>query len=198
MVGPADLWDMKRNFQISFLKEMGMKPEHNMMDMGCGVLRGGIPIIDYLNEGNYYGFEVRDYVLQEGIEELKEACLEHKNPHLLSEDTISNLDIDTLFDFMWAFSVLIHMTDEIVVECLEFAASHLKDGGVFYANVSIGEPKVNEWLEFPVLRRSMQDYKELADKAGLRVESIGQLKDLGHNTGRPAQDAHPMLKFTKE
>jgi cyclopropane fatty-acyl-phospholipid synthase-like methyltransferase len=198
MVGPADMWDMKRDYQIYFLKEMGMKPEHTVMDMGCGVLRGGIPMIDYLNEGNYYGFEVRDHVLKEGVEELKEAYLEHKNPVLLSENAISDLNIEAKFDYMWAFSVLIHMTDDIVLECLKFAAEHLKDTGAFYANVTKEEPKGNAWLEFPVLHRSIEEYAKFAEQAGLCVKSIGQLKDLGHNTNRPEQDAQHMLKFTKE
>ena len=68
LVGPADLWDMKRVFQINYLKTCGMKPEHKIFDMGCGVLRGGIPIIEYLDQGNYTGFDVRDYVLEEGKE----------------------------------------------------------------------------------------------------------------------------------
>lgn len=197
LVGPADLWDMKREFQINFLKEVGMKPEHSLFDMGCGVLRGGIPIIEYLDAGNYTGFEVRDYVLEEGKAELQEAGLEHKNPFLLCEDTISDLVIVAQFDYIWAFSVLIHMTDEIVLECLQFAQKHLKDDGEFFANVSIGQPKVNEWMEFPVLRRSIGDYEKLASRAGLTVSSIGTLGELGHVSDRPAQDAHHMLVFTK-
>jgi len=197
MVGPSNLWNMKRDFQIKFLKEMGMKPNHSLMDMGCGVLRGGIPIIDYLDAGKYYGFEVRNYVLEEGKEELRESGLEYKNPHLWSESSINVLKTDIQFDFMWAFSVLIHMTDEIVSECLTFAGYHLNDNGKFYANVSIGEHKENEWLEFPVIRRSLNDYSKLAEKSDLVVTSIGQLENLGHNSGKPAQDAHHMLKFEK-
>lgn len=197
LVGPADLWDMKREFQINFLKEVGMKPEHKLFDMGCGVLRGGIPIIEYLDAENYTGFEVRDYVLAEGQAELEEAGLLDKKPFLVCENTISDLVMVTKFDYIWAFSVLIHMTDEIVLECLNFASTHLEDDGEFFANVSIGQPKVNTWMEFPVLRRSMNDYTKLASQAGLAVTSIGTLGELGHNSDRPAQDAHHMLVFTK-
>ena len=64
LVGPAHLWEMKRDFQIQFLKAMGMKPEHYLFDIGCGTLRGGIPLISYLHSGHYFGAEVRAEALE--------------------------------------------------------------------------------------------------------------------------------------
>jgi len=46
LVGPARLWKMKRDFQIGFLKNFGLKPDNVLLDLGCGTLRGGIPIIE--------------------------------------------------------------------------------------------------------------------------------------------------------
>lgn len=51
LVGPARLWKMKREFQIRFLRDMALKPEHYVFDIGCGTLRGGLPIIQYLDSG---------------------------------------------------------------------------------------------------------------------------------------------------
>src|SRR5207237_3852901 len=73
MVGPASLWQMKRDFQINFLRSMGLEPENYLLDIGCGVLRGGIPIIQYLAEGHYYGIEVRSDALEEGTRSLRDA-----------------------------------------------------------------------------------------------------------------------------
>ncbi len=70
-VGAPEGWELKRRFQIDFLKKQGLKPEHYLLDIGCGTLRGGIPIIDYLDKGHYYGIEVRDFVLDEGRKELQ-------------------------------------------------------------------------------------------------------------------------------
>ena len=83
LVGPAHLWKMKQDFQISFLKSQGLKPNHKLMDIGCGTLRGGIPLISYLEKSNYCGLEVRDAVLEEGKKELKEQNLENKDPQLI-------------------------------------------------------------------------------------------------------------------
>ena len=65
MVGPPYLWKMKREFQIKFLTDMDLKPDHYLLDLGCGTLRGGIPIIEYLEIGHYFGFteeELRKYL----------------------------------------------------------------------------------------------------------------------------------------
>jgi hypothetical protein len=50
------------------------------MDIGCGTLRGGILMIQYLNTGNYYVMGVRNHVLDEGRKEIKAAKLVDKKP----------------------------------------------------------------------------------------------------------------------
>ena len=91
LVGAAHLWEMKQKFQINFLKENGLKPEDKLVDIGCGTLRGGIPLIEYLNEGNYCGLEVRADVLNEGRKELKEEGLENKKPELVHFNDFNEL-----------------------------------------------------------------------------------------------------------
>ena len=59
LVGPEHLWKMKRDFQIRFLKDMNLQPEHYLIEIGCGTLRGGIPIINYLQKGHYFGADVK-------------------------------------------------------------------------------------------------------------------------------------------
>jgi len=56
MVGPPGVWKDCRDFQINFLRKMGLKTHHQVLDIGCGPLRGGIPLIRYLDAGNYFQF----------------------------------------------------------------------------------------------------------------------------------------------
>ena len=90
MVGPATLWKMKRAFQIQFLKDRNLEPSHYLLDIGCGTLRGGIPIIEYLEGGHYYGIEFRQEVLDEGRKELAEAGLDAKKPTLSERNDGAN------------------------------------------------------------------------------------------------------------
>ena len=48
-------FDEHRRFQIAFLKERGLVPSSQLLEIGCGPLTGGIPIIEYLEPGNYVG-----------------------------------------------------------------------------------------------------------------------------------------------
>jgi len=195
MVGPSHLWQMKRDFQISFLKSVGMSPEHYVLDFGCGVLRGGLPIIEYLNPGNYYGIESRKAVLEEGIATLHESGLHSKAPTLLLVADISQATLDRRFDFIWAFSVLIHMEDDVLDTYLQFVSTHLQDKGRMYANVKIGNERDGRWQEFPVVSRSREFYTAAAERHGLRTVTIGTLQSLGHVSGSPGQDLQIMLQF---
>jgi len=73
LVGPANLWKMKRDFQIQFLSNVGLKPEHYLFEIGCGTLRGGVPLIQYLESCHYFGFGVREKAIDEGRKELGDA-----------------------------------------------------------------------------------------------------------------------------
>jgi len=78
LVGPGDLWDVKRRFQLEFLLGAGLKPHHRLLDFGCGTLRGGLPLIEYLDQGNYVGLDVRTETLKEACHELEESGLDQK------------------------------------------------------------------------------------------------------------------------
>jgi SAM-dependent methyltransferase len=196
-VGDAQLWKMKRDFQIAFLKRIGLKPEHLFLDIGCGTLRGGLPIIAYLDQRHYYGIEARQDVLDEGRQELIEAGLEGKEPILVCAQDFSTVKFEKAFDCIWAFSVLIHMDDEILDGCLRFVSENLAPDGYFYANVNLGTEPDGLWQGFPVIHRSFDFYRGASLRNGLLVDDIGSLASLGHISTIQKQDEQRMLKFWK-
>jgi hypothetical protein len=196
LVGPPELWEMKRRFQIDFLRRMGLQPQHYLLDIGCGVLRGGVPIIDYLEIGHYFGIEARAYVLEEGRKELRESGLEHKNPTLITAEYLAKLSLDRKFDYIWAFSVLIHLKDNILAELMRFVAAHLGRESVFYANVDASDAPDGKWQEFPGVRRPLGFYAENCARNDLQMADIGSLADFGHITGGDA-DQQRMLEIRR-
>lgn len=194
LVGPAALWKVKRDFQIGFLKEVGLQPQHHLLDIGCGTLRGGLPLIEYLEKGHYYGIEARPEVLEEGRSELKSANLEGKEPTLIATADLLSVNLPVKFDYIWAFAVLIHMSDEILDSCCRLVSNQLAEGGYFYANVNISDRADKSWQGFPVVYRSEEFYKGVAERHGLEFIDLGSLKDLGHNMGVEG-DYQRMLRF---
>jgi len=177
-VGAPELYKKSRDFQIKFLKVMRLMPEDYLLDIGCGTLVGGIPIIRYLEKCHYYGIEKRPDVLEEARKELLASKLTHKMPVLLSED-ISSVNLDKKFNFMWAYAVLIHLKNEILEDCFAFVSSHLSKQGKFYANVNIGNKKDDSWKGFPVVWRTLDFYKKVGSSYGLIVQDIGSRQEFG-------------------
>ena len=75
MVGPAKKVDLEPALHLPEVA----RPDQGVA-VGCGTLRGGIPLIDYLAPGHYAGVEVRGDVLDEGRRELAENGLGHVHP----------------------------------------------------------------------------------------------------------------------
>ena len=46
--------------QLAYLQQAGMRPSSKVVDLGCGVLRGGYRLIHYLDPGNYHGIEPQE------------------------------------------------------------------------------------------------------------------------------------------
>ena len=197
LVGPANMWKMKRDFQIKFLKSMNLQPENYLLDIGCGTLRGGIPVISYLDKGHYFGIDIRETALDEARNELHDSGLENRIPTLLLSKDISQLKIDQKFNFIWAFSVLFHLNDQILNHTLDFVSKHLSDNGVFYANVSIGNSQEGQWEEFPVNSRLLSFYIDCCARYNLAVDDLGTLRQLGHVTNEDSHDSQTMLKITR-
>jgi SAM-dependent methyltransferase len=197
LVGRPELWPMKRAFQIDFLRARGLRPSHTLVDLGCGSLRGGIALIDYLLPGHYTGIDVRDSVLDQARGELVREKLTHKRPRLIRAHSLATVELAGPVDVFWAFSVLFHMSDAILLDALGLVARGLAAPGVFYANIIDGEGEPGCWQGFPVVARSLQTYQELAARCGLSVECLGRLDALGHHSGDPSQDSQIMLAMRK-
>jgi SAM-dependent methyltransferase len=194
LVGRPDLWRMKRAFQIEFLRGRGLSPDDTVADIGCGSLRGGIALIDFLLPGHYTGIDVRASVIEEAHREIAREKLGHKQPRLILAASLAEVDPGAV-DLFWAFSVLFHLSDAILVDCLAMVARHLKEGGEFYANIIDGHGVPGEWQGFPVVARPFETYSNLAARSGLWVERLGRLDQLGHHSGDPSQDSQVMVVF---
>ena len=182
LVGPRALWREKREFQARFLRANGLLPSHRFLDLGCGTLRGGVPLIGYLEPGHYTGIDVRPQVIAEAWRECDEHGLGARAPALLCCEDLGRLCLPDRFDVIWAFSVLIHMDDAALDSALCFVSRHLGAGGRFLANVNIGTRPDGQWRGFPLVWRSLAFYDAAFRRRGLRLAELGALGLHGHRT----------------
>lgn len=127
------LWDELGHLQLEFLIKSGLKPNHKLLDVGCGCLRGGVHYAKYLQEGNYYGLDINNSLIEAGKVEIEKAGLINKRLNLIVDDKFSFERFGSKFDFMVSVSVFTHLPMNIIVRCLNKARDNLAPNGVYYS-----------------------------------------------------------------
>lgn len=91
-------WGMGR-YLFDFVVDSGLRPEHRLLDFGCGALRLGIWVIPYLEAGNYFGVDSHLGSLEAAVTyEIPLHRLEEKRPRLLWNDDFAFTHFETTFD----------------------------------------------------------------------------------------------------
>lgn len=130
------LWEELGALQRDFLVGQGLKPDHRLIDVGCGSLRAGVPLTDYLDAGRYYGIDISADLLEAGYErEIRPAGLAEKLPrdHLHATGAFDLSGFGQEFDFGIAQSVFTHMPIGRLTDCLTAVRPHFAIGGRFFA-----------------------------------------------------------------
>ena len=185
--------------QLGFLVEKGLKPYHRLLDVGCGVLRGGAYLIEYLNEYGYMGIDGHRPTLDMARRRIEDLGLSVKRPRLMLTSTFEFEKLSQKYDYALAQSVFTHLRDREILLCLRNMRGALVDGGRFYA--SFFEGGEDSTLRSRGLRREMYTHRNKNPfhqplgfyednlPAGLRLNYIGEW---GHPRGVG------MLEFVKE
>lgn len=97
---------------FDFAQRAGLKSHHICVDYGCGSLRVGQHLIQYLDSGNYWGLDIVDRFFRDGLDLLsKEARDKSPNLRVISEETLR--EAATWHpDFVVCFAVLTHVPRE--------------------------------------------------------------------------------------
>jgi SAM-dependent methyltransferase len=127
------LWDEMGRLQCEFLINKGLRPEHRLIDVGCGSLRGGIHFIRYLAAGNYYGLDVNASLIEAGRCEVQAAGLADRQINLLIDDRFGLDRFNATFDYGIAQSVFTHLCLNHIICCLAQVQRVLAPHGRFFA-----------------------------------------------------------------
>jgi SAM-dependent methyltransferase len=193
------MWDTIGRLQLDFLVARGLRPEHRLLDIGCGALRGGVHFIAYLAPGHYYGIEHDAPTLEAGRTiELRRYNLEARRPNLyvIGDFDLAPIPAGVLFEFMLAQSVFTHLTPEMIARCVRRVTPRLAPGGVLFATfreadddtVDPGRPHRWRENERRGTKYPFRLFQDVAAAAGVSVEYLG---DWGHPRGQR------MMAFTR-
>jgi SAM-dependent methyltransferase len=184
-----------RRFQVEELKKLGLDQSHSVLEIGCGPLTAGIPVIEFLEPDRYVGVDVRPSVLDVAWQQIGRHELSAKNPRLVRSDDFGNEELGKRkFEFIWAFSVLFHLSDDILDRLFWSVSQRLAAGGMMVANVQT-DVESSTWLEFPFLKRSVEDYRLAAARQGLKTAELGTIQQRGFKLPG-TEKSNPLLQFT--
>lgn len=203
MVGPVGMWDELQEFQISCLKEFGLRPKHDLLDIGCGPIQGGLEFIAYLEAGRYAGIDLREECIIEARKLVAKSGLAPKEPFLAVSGTFGKDELgNRSFDYFWASQVLYHLPDEDLSACLEQVSLRMKPQGKLLGDFMLAGGKCarseNAWRGFYFHYRTFGFYEAVAARHGFRMVRHGLLRDHGYPTqGTLGLSNNQLVEFSR-
>ncbi len=177
--------------QLDRLVMYGLKSEHKLFDMGCGRLRGGLYLIDYLETGNYVGNDISEEILEKARLFLSEKRLEHKKPRFYKTNDVEFNEVKgETFDYIHAQSVLSHMPPDDIESLFGNVSKIMHSNSQFFASFFLTE-KNNIYSSNQKRNFHYPIYwmREMSTKYGLSLEIV---KDSSRYAGK-----QKLLKITK-
>ena len=182
-------WITVGTVQLTFMKHMGLLPEHRLLDMACGALRGGVHFVRYLESGHYYGVDINEHLINAGYDkELVPLGLDKKLPrgnlHVSGDYQGDPAWAEHSFDFAISVSLWTHIPLSEIRRSLDAMRRWMRPGGLYYTSFwlcNLHDPFSqqagsasycqSQWRDLCCFQ--LTDLEELAHSLGLSVRYIG-------------------------
>jgi choline-sulfatase len=175
-VGPPERYDHIAAMTFNLLTTLGLRQEHTLLDIGCGSLRVGRLFIPYLNQGNYFGVEPNEWLVQAGIRcEVGEDLIRIKRPKFFFTDSPAILkEIGPVLNFAVAQSIFSHCGPDLIPPWLEAVANVLRRDGALAATFLIGDTDNAKagWIYPDCVRYRAETLSAMAADAHLRFKPL--------------------------
>ena len=118
--------------QFDYLRQHGLQPQDQVLEIGCGNLRLGWRLTEFLEAGHYTGLDISPTMLDEARRRISERGLEAKRPNLFLVDKIDYSFLPAeKFDWINSYAVFTQTPYQTIMSMLGAAAPLLKPGGRF-------------------------------------------------------------------
>ncbi len=177
-------WLALGKLQYDYLIDHGLRPEHRMLEIGCGNLRAGWRFIDYLEPGHYHGIDISPDILIDALRVVAERGLQAKLPSLtLVQDLTFGFLPDEQFDVVHAHSVFSHSPLYVIDECLANVGRILRPDGWFDFTFDRTEGEEHHVLHEDFYYRT-ETLVGLAESHGLRAQFMDDWERLPHKQSK--------------
>lgn len=174
-VGKPEWFDILggRHFMLLFL--LGLREHHRVLDFGCGSLRSGRLLIQYLLTDRYYGIDPNRWLFDAAIEqELGRSVLEVKRPRF-DDNAECRLDVFGVpFDFIHAHSIFTHAPRAMIRAFLSNLPGSLAPEGIVVGTWVQGSDDYqgDEWAYPQTVTYRLETFRELVESAGFSLHLL--------------------------
>ncbi len=163
---------MRNEFEII---EQWIKPGARVLDLGCGALSQGKPLIEYLDYGKYVGLDPNGWLIEAALEEYPELLT--KSPRFSYE-----VDFSTEYgpyDYIIAHSVLSHVSDWQLEMALINLRKEVKFGATWLASIRLAgeDSRSRNWMYPGISHYRFGTVAYKAHHAGWSVEHCWEYKE---------------------
>jgi SAM-dependent methyltransferase len=120
---------------LEFLVDRGLKRTDRVLEYGCGSLRLGKSVIEFLESGHYVGLDITDFFYLAGIENyLGQALLEARKPRfgVIGSEEHERIRRDFKFDVGFSTLALMHVPPAEMDEYFRNVLGLMHADSVFY------------------------------------------------------------------
>jgi SAM-dependent methyltransferase len=163
-VGSADDWERHGDLQLNYLLSRGLQPSHRLLEIGCGTGRLARKVVPYLNYGCYTGVDISVGAINAARALARQEGWESKAPRWVcgNDSPLAHAD------FVWAFSVFIHLPADIMRDVMRMVAYQMSCTSVFY--FAFVPERVEQRTGLKQFRHTLDTYRDACERAGLSFE----------------------------
>jgi len=133
---PIARFEVAGRQQLTLLLMCGLEPTSRLVDLGCGVLRGGYWLIHFLEPGCYHGIEPHLERQKSGLEMILEPdTLAARRPRFDTNAVFDTGVFETRFDFFLAYSIWTHASKEQIQVMLDNFLRDSTPDGLFLTTI---------------------------------------------------------------
>ena len=174
-IGPPLQYDFMGATQFRLLCSLGLRAHHQVLDLGCGSLRAGRFLINYLEPGNYCGIEPNKWLIDEGIkEQVGDSLIAMKKPRFDTNSEFNTAVFGQSFDFIIAQSIFSHTGNDLIPDALSNIYKSLNDNGIALLTFIKGEKDFDGdgWIYPECVEFTLPKIYEFAANAGFQVQEL--------------------------
>jgi ABC-type polysaccharide/polyol phosphate transport system ATPase subunit/SAM-dependent methyltransferase len=126
-------WDDHGRWVDEFLRRHGLRPEHYVIEVGCGSLAAAARLLPYMEQNHYWGFEKNMELFNAGVQiELPRMGVAPERGHFIVNDDFDLSSAPHVFHLAIASGLLRRLSLNGTARCMASVVKKLAPGGRFY------------------------------------------------------------------